>query len=82
MEHGVSFWYTQLHTLIEDAGNEILVNELSGKVCSPPLSPNLSTCSVHLWSYLKGKVYELNFRVLYEQRKNIRSAFGTIEITV
>ena len=48
----------------------------------PPRSPDFSTCGFYLLSYLKGKVYELNFHVLYELRKNIRSAFGTIEVTV
>jgi hypothetical protein len=48
----------------------------------PPRSPDLSTCDIYLWGYLKGKVYETNPHALDELKENIRSAIEAVDVIV
>jgi hypothetical protein len=50
----------------------------------PLRSPDLSTCDLYLWGYLKGRVYEQNPRNIEELKDNIRNSIRgitTMELT-
>jgi hypothetical protein len=48
----------------------------------PPRSPDLSSCVLYLWGYLKGKVYENNPKRIDELKENIRRSIEVIDINV
>jgi hypothetical protein len=47
-----------------------------------PGSPGFSSCDLHLWGYLKGKVYENNPKMIDELKENIRRSIEAININV